>query len=266
MINNFPSLCLILLGGFLASIASGIVGSFVTIRKIEYISGSIAHTVLAGIGISIFFGKNPIVGAIIASIFAALIIGFVSLKTKKQEGSTITILWAIGMSIGLVFISKVPNSSGDLMGFLLGNISSLSLSDIYLLIVLNAVIVTLIFFFYEKLVAICFDEEFAKVKGIHVNIYFLLLLSLVAITVVSLIHIVGLVLVLALLTIPPVIAKQYVNTVSKIIFLSVILGFIFIETGLYFSYKINLPSGAFIVLLSGIIFLVSSLLRLKKSN
>ncbi len=247
-----------LLGGILASIACGIIGPFVVVRKIGYISGGIAHTVLAGLGVAYFLGRNPITGALITSLIAALIIGWVSLKAKKYEDTIISVLWSMGMATGIIFMAKAPGFNIDLMSYLFGNILLITKHNLYLLFVLDLIIIIFIILLYKKLIAICFDEEFARLRGLKVNFYFLLLLCLVALTVVSLIQVVGLILVIALLTIPAAIARQYVNSVAQMIFVAIILGIIFTVGGLGISYQTNLPSGATIVLLAGIVFFISA--------
>jgi zinc transport system permease protein len=250
-----------LIGGLLASIACGIIGPFVVVRKIGYVSGGIAHTVLAGLGIAYFLGQSPIIGALITAIIAALIIGWVSLKAKKFEDTIISVLWAMGMAVGIIFMAKTPGYNMDLMSYLFGNILMITKQNLYLLLGLDLIIIIIITLLYKQLLAVCFDEEFAKLRGLATQFYYLLLLCLVAFTVVSLIQVVGLILVIALLTIPAAIANQYVNSVAKMMFIAVFLGFIFTAGGLGISYQLNLPSGATIILFAGITFLCSSSLK-----
>jgi zinc transport system permease protein len=250
-----------IIGGLLASLVCGIIGPFVVVRKIGYISGSISHTVLAGMGIAYFFSKDPLIGAIITAIIAALVIGWVSLRAKHYEDIIISVLWSAGVAIGLIFIAKTPGYSIDLLNYLFGNILMITRANLYLLMVLDLVVAALVLMLYKQLVAICFDEEFARVRGLKVNFYFLLLLCMVAITVVSLIQVVGLVLVLALLTIPAAIANQYVNAVSKMIIFAAILGIIFTLSGLAISYQTNLPTGAVIILVACAALLISTLVK-----
>jgi zinc transport system permease protein len=256
-----PFLQYALLGGLLASISCGIIGSFVVVRKIEYISGGIAHTVLAGMGISYFFARNPTIGALIAALLAALIIGWVSLNSKKYESTIISALWAIGMAIGIIFITKTPGYNNDLMSYLFGNILMVTPTNLYLLALLDVVIIASVSLFYKQLLATAFDEEFARLRGIAVNFYFLLLLCLIALTIVNLMQIVGLILMLALLTMPAAIARQYVNSLAKMIIVAVILGVMFTTIGLGISYQTNLPTGATIVLFAGIVFLLSTVVK-----
>jgi len=251
-----------LMGGLLISISCGIVGSFIVARKIEYISGGIAHAVLAGMGIAYFLGQDTTIGALITSLLAALIIGVVSLKAKKYENTIISTLWAIGMALGVIFITKTPGYNTDLMSYLFGNILMITPSNLYLLTILDCIIIVSVVLFYKQLLAIAFDEEFARLRGIAVNFYFLLLLCLVALTIVSLMQVVGLILMLALLTMPAAIASQYVHSIAKMIIISIILGIIFTSTGLIISYQTNLPTGATVVLFTGIVFLGSTIMKL----
>ena len=249
-----------LIGGLLASLACGVIGPFVVVRRIEYISGGIAHTVLAGMGIAYFLAQSPILGALITALLAALLIGGVSLRAKKYEATIISVLWAVGMALGIIFISRTPGYGIDLLSYLFGNILLIACRNLYLLLALDIIIVVLVTLFYKQLVATCFDEEFAQVRGVWVNSWFMLLLIMVALAVVSLIQVVGLILVLALLTIPAAIARRYVNSVAKMQFIAIILGAIFTSVGLVISYQFNLPTGATIVLLAGVVFLLSCLL------
>lgn len=250
-----------IIGGLLASIACGIIGPLVVVRKIGYISGSISHTILAGMGAAYFFGKNPLYGALITAIVAALIIGWVSLKAKHYEDVVISVLWSAGVAIGLIFIAKTPGYSVDLMGYLFGNILMITRSSLYLLAILDVVVLAVVILLYKKIVVVCFDEEFARTRGLWVDFYFLLLLCLVAITVVSLIQVVGLVLVLALLTIPAAIANQYVNSVGKMMFFAMAAGMLFTFSGLTVSYQTNLPTGATIILVACAVLLLSTIIK-----
>ncbi|MCK4608178.1 MAG: metal ABC transporter permease [Gammaproteobacteria bacterium] len=250
-----------LIGGILASIACGIIGPFVVVKKISYISGGIAHTVLAGLGIAYFLGGDPIVGALIAALIAALIIGWVSISAKKYEDTIISVLWALGMAVGIIFITKTPGYNVDLMSYLFGNILFISSTDLYLLLALDLVIIVTVFCLYKQFLAVCFDAEFARLRGLPVKFYYLLLLCLMALAVVSLIQVVGLILVMALLTIPAAIARQYVSSIAKMMLVSIILGAVFTAVGLSLSYITNLPTGATIILLAGVAFLCSTALK-----
>ncbi len=247
-----------LLAGLLASVGCGVVGTYVVVRNIGYLAGGIAHAVLGGMGVAYFIGQPPLGGAIIAALLAALLIGWVSLRWKQTEDSLIGALWAVGMAIGIIFIAKTPGYNADLMSYLFGNILLVSGADLALMLILDLVILTCVGLFYKQFLAVTFDDEFARLRGVHAEIYYLLLLCLVALTVVLLIRVVGLILVIALLTLPAAIARQYVGTLFRIMCLAIVLGIFLTTGGLMVSYEYDLPSGATIILFAGAVFFVST--------
>ena len=261
-----------LFAGILASISCGIMGTYVVTKKITFLSGGIAHTVLGGIGIVCFvnkvYGMNipPLYGAIIVALASAIIIGLVNIYSEHDSDTIIGALWSIGMAVGVIFISITPGYNSDLMSYLFGNILMVSKSDIYLLTVLDAVIIILGITFYNKFIAICFDEEFARVKNVKATFYYLLLLCLTALTIVALMQIVGLILVIALLTMPAAIAKQYVNSMWKMMLVAVILGIVFTVSGIAVSYGPDMPSGATIIILTSVFFMISILHKRYKNK
>lgn len=254
-----------LYGGILASIGCGLTGSFVVVNRIGYMAGGIAHSVLGGMGIAYYLNLDPFYGALVAALLAALIIGVIKLKWQQQEDTAIGAIWAVGMAVGIIFISKSEGYGTNMMSFLFGNI--LIVSDEQLLVMLLLDIITIIFVavFYKQLVAISFDIEFATVRGINVNLFYLLLLCLIAITVVLLIQVVGLILVIALLTLPAAIARQYIHSIGMMMLVAALLGIMFTSSGLYLSYEPDLPAGATIILVAGVAYLLSSIFKsLKK--
>ncbi|MCP3851199.1 MAG: metal ABC transporter permease [Gammaproteobacteria bacterium] len=250
-----------LLGGILASIGCGLTGSFVVVNRIGYMAGGIAHSVLGGMGVAYYLGLNPFAGALIAALLAALIIGVIKLKWQHQEDTTIGAIWAVGMAVGIIFISKSDGYNTNLMSFLFGNILIISDEQLFIMLFLDLITIVFVVAFYKQLVAISFDIEFATVRGISVNLFYLLLLCLIAITVVLLIQVVGLILVIALLTLPAAIAKQYVHSIGLMMLLASVLGVVFTSTGLFLSYEPDLPAGATIILVAGVAYFLSSLLK-----
>ena len=247
--------------GVLSCFSFGVVGSYVVVKRISYIAGAIAHCVLGGIGLSLFVRANygvewftPMIGTIFAAILAAVIIGFVSIATKEREDSVIGTLWVVGMSLGIILISKTPGYV-DVNSYLFGNILLVSSNDISLIIGTSLVIITTIILFYNKLMITCFDEEYARIKGINTKFYYILLLILVALTVVIMVRLVGIVLVVAMLTLPPAIASNFSKRLRTMMFLSVFVGIICVFSGIAISYSPDLPSGATIVLLTAAIYL-----------
>ena len=247
------------LAGLLAGVGCGMIGTFVVVKRISFLAGGIAHAVLGGMGAAHFFGKNPLVGALIASVIAALIIGWVNLKWREREDTLIGALWAIGMAVGIVFMAQTPGYNVDLMSYLFGNILMVTPQHLLLMFGLDVSIAGLMVLFYKQFVAVSFDEEFARIRGVHVTLFYLLLLCLVALTVVLLVQVVGVILVIALLTLPAAIAGHYVKTLRRMMLLAMLLGGLFTTTGLYLSFRFDLPTGAIIVLSAGSMYLLSSL-------
>jgi len=250
-----------LLGGVLASIGCGVMGTYVVVKRIGYLAGGIAHSVLGGMGIAYFLGGSPVLGSLIAALVAALIIGWVKLRLHQQEDTVIGAIWAVGMALGVVFISQTPGYKVDLMSYLFGNILMVPRSDLYLMAVLDGLMVLAVTLFYKQFLAVSFDEEFARARGVSVEGFYLLLLMLVALTVVILVQVVGLILVIALLTLPAAIASQYVRTLGRMMLVATLMGAAFTTGGLALSYQPDLPAGATIILVAGCVFLASSVGR-----
>ncbi len=247
--------------GLLASVACGVMGTYVVVKRIVFISGGISHTVLGGMGIAYYYGYNPIHGAVVSALVAAVVIGLVSLRYHQYEDTIIGALWATGMAVGILFIYKTPGYSIDLMSYLFGNILMVKRESVYLLASLDALIIILVFLFYKRFLAVCFDEEYSQLQGIGVVTTYLLLLCLIALTVVILIQVVGIILVIALLTLPAATGRYYARSVVQMMILASLLGAVFTTSGLIVSYQPNLPAGATIILIAGLAYLVATALE-----
>ena len=239
-----------LIAGLLAAIACGVVGTYVVSKKVVFISGGIAHTSFGGVGLGYLIGINPVLGAMIFAIGSALGIGVITQKTKISEDASIGILWATGMALGTIFIGLAPGYAPDLFSYLFGNILTVKFSDIILMIILDAVIVSAVLALYKELLSISFDEEFSIIVGIPVKVLHLLLLCLIALTIVVLIRVVGVILVIALLAIPATLARQFTYDLKKMMMLAIMFGMLFTYAGLWLSYIFDVASGATIILLS----------------
>ena len=247
-----------LAAGLLASVGCGVIGPFVVVKRITFLAGGIAHAVLGGMGAAAYFGAPPLAGALIAALAAALLIGAVRLKAREREDTLIGALWSVGMAVGILFIARTPGYNVDLMSALFGNILMVTDSHLRLMVALDLLLLLLVAAFYKQLVAVAFDEEFARLRGVRVTVFYLLLLCLIAITVVLLIQVVGLILVIALLTLPAAVAAQYVNSLSRMMVIAVLLGALICTGGLALSYGPDLPAGATIILLAGGVYLLST--------
>lgn len=245
----------------LVSVACGIVGTYVVVRKIVFISGGISHTAFGGIGLGYFLGINPIVAALPFSVLSAVGIGIISKKTKMAEDTAIGVLWPVGMALGILFIHMSPGYAPDLFGYLFGSILTVPRSDLVMMAVLDFVIVVVVALFYKEFLAMSFDEEFSTVVGVPTHWLYLLLMCLVGLSVVVLIRVVGVILVIALLTMPAAISRYFTYHLKGLMFLSTALGMVTTVGGLFLSYVLDLPSGATIVLLLGLVLAFSSVVK-----
>ena len=259
-----PLLLSAVIAGIAASVVSGIIGSYVVVKRIGFISGSISHSVLSGIGVCLwldrakgFTNASPLIGALVAGIGSALILGWIHLYYRQREDSAIAALWAIGMAIGVLFISQTPGFNVELTNFLIGNILWVSPSDLTILFVLDISVLLIVFLQHKRFLAICFDEDQARLQGLPVNQLYLLLLILTSISIVLLIQVVGVILVLTMLTIPPAIANLFTSQLSKMMGLAVVISAFFCFFGMGLAYYLDWPGGATIALIAGIAYVFS---------
>jgi zinc transport system permease protein len=254
-VMEHPFLQSALLAGCLAALGCGMTGTYVVVRRIGLLSGGIAHAALGGMGVAYYLGQEPLSGAVAAALVAALLIARVSLRHGEQEDTLISALWALGMAVGVIFISRTPGYNADLMSYLFGNILLVEPRVLVLMAVLDAVILAIVVLAYKPLLAVVFDEEFARIRGIRTEFFYTLMLCMVALTVVLLIPVVGLILVIALLTLPAAIAAHFARSVAGIMIWASLLGMVFTTGGLAAAYRPNLPAGATIILLAGAVYL-----------
>lgn len=245
----------------LVNIVCGIVGTYVVIKKIVFISGGISHAAFGGIGLGYFLGVNPIITAVPFSLLSALAVGLISRRSKLSEDAAIGIIWAVGMALGIIFINLTPGYAPDLFSYLFGNILTIPVSDLYIMLAMNLIIILIVALFFKEFNAISFDEEFSTVVGIPNRILYLVLLCMVALSVVILIRIVGIILVIALLTIPSSICRQFTYNIKKLIISSIVVGIILTLTGLWISYLLDLASGATIIIVLAAVFLFSFFMK-----
>jgi zinc transport system permease protein len=260
---RYPFLQYALLTGLLVSVACGIIGTYVVTRRITYIAGSIAHTVLGGLGAARYCQTvyqwewlHPLYGAVLAALASAVIIGVVSMRAQQREDTAIGSLWAVGMAAGILFIYKTPGYNEDLMSYLFGSILMVSSQDLWMIAGLDVLVMIVGVLFYNQILALCFDEEFARLRGVPVEFYYLLLLCLTALTVVLLVTVVGIVMVIALLTLPAAVAGELTKKLWHMMALSTVLTALFTTAGLAVSYGPDLPAGATTIVIAGITYLL----------
>ncbi|MDT8393538.1 MAG: metal ABC transporter permease [Bacteroidales bacterium] len=246
----------------LSAIICGIMGTYIVTKRIVFISGGITHASFGGIGIGYYFGINPILGAAVFAVLSALGIEYSSRKTDIREDSAIAILWALGMAVGVIFVFITPGYAPNLLSYLFGNILTVSATDLYLLLGLAVIIAVLFMLQYKNILYIAFDEEYARARRLPVNMIKYLMISLIALTIVFNIRVVGIILVISLLTIPQTIANMFVKKFIGIMILSVAIALLGTITGLILSYLFNIPSGASIIFFLVILFFLARILKM----
>jgi len=264
---EIPLLRYALIAGLLASAAFGIVGCYVVTRRISYIAAAVSHCVLGGIGAALYVQTvvglawfDPLYGAIAAALLSAVAIGLISLYARQREDTVISAVWTIGMATGLLFLYKTPGYS-EPMVYLFGDILYLTKHDLWLIAGLDVLIVSLSLGFYNKFLAICFDEEFARLRGVRAELMYIVLLCLTALCVVLMVRVVGIVMVIALLTLPAAMAGQLTRQLWHMMLLAVLMCMVFVTLGLALSFVLDLPTGPVIVSLAAVGYLLAALLK-----
>jgi zinc transport system permease protein len=246
-----------LMASVLVSIACGLIGSFIVINRMVFISGGIAHAAYGGIGLGYYLQFSPLWGAIAFSVIISLGMGWVARKFQQRSDTIIGVMWAFGMAIGVMLIDLTPGYKADVTSYLFGSILTVPRQALWLMVGLDALIMLVLFVFYKELLAISFDPIYATTRNLPVDGLYLTLVALIALTVVMVMQVVGLIMVIALLTLPAAIAGHYVRDVPQMMGLSTLLGLIFCSLGLSLSYGLNLSSGATIILVASVSYLLS---------
>jgi len=235
------------MASILTSISCGIIGTYIVTRRIVFISGGITHTSFGGIGLGYFLGINPLIGAMIFSLLAALGIEYLSGKAKIRNDSAIAILWSFGMAVGIIFIYLTPGYAPNLMSYLFGSILTVTSTEIYLILSLCLFLVIFFILFLNTIIFIAFDQEFARTRKLPVDFFNYFMMALIAVTIVMSIKVAGIILIISLLTIPQAISNLFVKDFRRIILFSILTGILASTGGLIASYYFNVPSGATII-------------------
>lgn len=265
-----PFMQMAMLSGLLTSVTSGVIGSYVVIKRISFLAGSIAHSILSGMGICLFLQYflntpqiKPLYGAFVSAIASALLIGWIHRRFSQREDAVIAAIWSSGMAIGVIFISLSPGSQGNLLDFLFGNILWVTKADLFWLLMINLLILGIVSIFYVRFLAICFDETQCYLRKIPTTFTYLLLLSLIALSIVLLIKVMGIILLIALLTIPPTIASLFTHKLSRMMLFATLIAMGTNFTGLVIAYETNFPPGSTIALVAGITYAIALVFRKK---
>ncbi len=241
-----------ILAGILVSFTAGIIGSLIVVNRMVFLAGGIAHTSYGGIGLAVYTGLPIFLGASLFAVAAALIIAMLTLKKRDRIDTFIGLIWAVGMAIGVIFIDLTPGYNVDLMSYLFGSILAVTTGDLYFMSALLVIILIVITLWYRDILAVSYDSQYAGIQGINIKFFYTLILVLSALTVVIAIKVVGLILVIAMLTIPVYIAEKISSSLLSMMFSSGIIATIFTLVGLLLSYSYDLTSGASIIMVSAI--------------
>lgn len=244
-----------LLGSLLASIACGIIGTYIVTRRLVFISGGITHASFGGIGLGLYAGISPILSAAVFSVLSAFGVEWLSKRKDMREDSAIAMFWTLGMALGIMFSFLSPGFAPDLSAYLFGNILTITQTDLLMLGILAILLILFFTLFIHPIIYVAFDREFARSQGIPVVVLEYILMMFIALTIVSCLRMVGIVLAISLLTIPQMTANLFTNKFKRIIWLSIAIGYLSCLGGLLISYRLNVPSGASIIFFSILIYI-----------
>ncbi len=245
-----------LMAGLLTSLICGIMGTLVVVHRVVFLSGGIAHAAYGGIGLAFFMGWPLLIGTIGFALIAAIIMATVTLKAKHRADTIIGVTWAVGMALGIILLDLTPGYHVDLMSYLFGSILTVPNTDLWIMLCVGAVLVGMTAYFYHDLLAMGYDEEFASVRGVPVRQLYLGMMAMLAVAIVMIIQVVGLILVIALLTIAPYIVEKYAKSLATMMLWASLLNTLFTVCGLWLAYRFDLTSGAAIILVAALFFLI----------
>jgi zinc transport system permease protein len=248
-----------LAAGILVSLVCGVIGTLVVVNRIVFLAGGIAHAAYGGIGLAFFMGWPYVAGTLGVSVVSAGIMAAVTLKARHRVDAMVGVIWAVGMAIGVILLDLTPGYNADLMSYLFGSILAVPASDLWQMGAIGAGVVITVTFYYNDFLAMSYDDEFARLRRVPVTFLYCLLLVMIALTVVMIIRVVGLILVIALLTIPPFIAEKFTGSLRAMMVVASLLSCLFTVSGLWLSYLFNLTSGATIILVAAVGFFVAAL-------
>ena len=248
-----------LMAGLLASLVCGVIGSLVVVYRIAFLAGGIAHTAYGGVGMAFYFGFSPFLGTLGVCLASALALSGITLRRKHRSDAVVGALWAAGMAVGILFVDLTPGYRVDLMSTHFGSLLTVSGEDLVLMAGAAVTVLGAVVWYYQDFLALAYDEEYARTRGVATGRLHTLVLALTALAVVVLIRVVGLILVIALLTIPPYLAERRSRSLGGMMVRSTLASGVFVLAGLGLSYRYDLSSGATIILVASGAFLLDEL-------
>lgn len=258
---NFQFIQNALIATLLISICGGIIGSLIVSNKLVFLGGGVAHSAFGGVGIALYFGFSTMLGAAITSIIMSLILLYFVISKKQNIDSFIAAAWAFGMALGVILIDITPGYGSDMTSYLFGSILAISTKDIFIILIYDILLLIFISLYYREILSISYDEVFCKLKKININIFLFFIFIFISLGIVMSMNMAGLILVLAILSIPAYVASMFVNSLRKMMIFSCVLSFVFICIGFFVSYKYNLSIGACVVMSTVCGMIISSLIK-----
>ena len=228
-----------LIGSLLASIACGLIGTYIVTRRLVFISGGLTHASFGGIGLGLYTGISPILSAALFAVLSAFGVEWLSKRKDMREDSAIAVFWTLGMALGIMFTFLSPGFAPDLSAYLFGNILTITWSDIALLGGLALLLILFFALYLHPIIYVAFDREFARSQGIPVQVFEYVLMMFIALTIVACLRMVGIVLVISLLTVPQMTANLFSHRFHRIIWLSIGIGYLSCLGGLMISFYLN---------------------------
>ncbi len=253
MVNAYISALLI-------SVVVGIVGTLVVVNRITYIASSISHSSYGGIGLAFFFGLPPFLGALLFVLPVAAFVSYISFHHVRRADAFIGMVWALGMSIGIIAVDLAPSYPGDLMSYLFGNVLLIPRGDLMLIGLLALVVFLIVVAIYRQLVIFSFDKDYALALGIPAQALHFVTIFMIGIASVLLIKMVGLILVIALLTMAPLIMEKYSRSIASMMVYTAVLSLFFMLSGLVLSYYLNLSTSPMIIIVGSVVFFADYML------
>jgi zinc transport system permease protein len=257
----------VLFAGLLSSVACGVIGTYVVAKRIGSISGGISHAAFGGVGLGYLLGFSPMLGAAGFGMLAGVLVGVAQRRLRAGMDTLISMVWSLGMALGILFVALAPGYAPDLMSYLFGSLLFVPRDYVVLVGALDVVILVVVVLLHRRLEAVCFDEEFSEAAGLPVGALFVGLLALTSLAIVALIRVVGVILAIALLTMPAATARQWADSLRGMMVIAVLLcavcttGGLLASYALSYAFDISAPPGPLVVLLAGVAYGVSSLLR-----
>jgi zinc transport system permease protein len=245
-----------LIGSLFTCIACGMVGSYIVARRLVFISGGITHASFGGLGLGFFLGVNPVLSALVFAVASAFGVEWLSKKQGVREDSAIAAFWALGMALGVICIFMTPGYAPNISAYLFGNILTITTADIWFAGSFAVLMTGFFVCFFKTILYTAFDREFAQIKGLKVNLIETLMMLAIAVCIVSCIRLIGIMLLMSLLTVPQMTANLFTTQFRKMVIYSVFISIAGCFSGLFLSYSLNVPSGAAIIFVQVVIFLL----------